>query len=172
MSFRRIAVVRLRGQADVNPEVEATLDLLRLRRRYTAVVVDSRPSYLGMLRKVNDWVTWGEVDAETLAQMLEKRGRLVGDKPLTLEHIKRFGWESFLEFANAFMAGEAPSLACPPATTWPRKDGKVLCIPNLKPFFRLHPPRGGLKSVKKHFGAGGDLGYRGPNINELIRRML
>lgn len=46
------------------------------------------------------------------------------------------------------------------------KEGK------LKPFFRLHPPRGGIES-KKHFGVGkGVLGNHKDKINELVRRML
>lgn len=46
------------------------------------------------------------------------------------------------------------------------KDGK------LKPFFRLHPPRGGIDS-KKHFGVKkGVLGNNGKEINKLIMRML
>ncbi|OYT36404.1 hypothetical protein B6U91_01295 [Candidatus Pacearchaeota archaeon ex4484_71] len=44
------------------------------------------------------------------------------------------------------------------------KDGK------LKPFFRLHPPRGGIKS-KVHFPKG-ILGDNKEKINDLIRRML
>lgn len=47
-----------------------------------------------------------------------------------------------------------------------RKDKKG----NLKPFFRLHPPRGGIKS-KIHFPKG-VLGNHGDKINELILRML
>ena len=44
---------------------------------------------------------------------------------------------------------------------------------NLSPVFRLHPPRGGFKgSTKKPYSDGGELGYRGPAINELIRRMI
>jgi len=42
------------------------------------------------------------------------------------------------------------------------KKGKV--------FFRLHPPRGGIKS-KEHFPRG-VLGDHGDKINELIKRML
>ena len=38
-------------------------------------------------------------------------------------------------------------------------------------FFRLHPPRGGLKSSKLHFPKG-DLGNNGSEINKLIERML
>lgn len=41
-------------------------------------------------------------------------------------------------------------------------------------FFRLHPPRGGFerKGIKVPFSRGGAYGYRGKEINELIRRML
>jgi large subunit ribosomal protein L30 len=42
----------------------------------------------------------------------------------------------------------------------------------LKPFFRLHPPRKGIEA-KKHFGVNkGVLGNNGEKINELILRML
>jgi len=41
---------------------------------------------------------------------------------------------------------------------------------NLKPFFRLHPARGGIES-KQHFPKG-VLGNHKEKINELIRRML
>lgn len=43
-----------------------------------------------------------------------------------------------------------------------------------KGYFRLNPPRKGYgrKGVKKVFGEGGALGYRGEKINDLIRRML
>lgn len=42
----------------------------------------------------------------------------------------------------------------------------------LKPFFGLHPPRGGIEA-KKGFGVGkGVLGNHGKDINKLIERML
>lgn len=42
----------------------------------------------------------------------------------------------------------------------------------LKPFFRLHPPRGGI-DAKKHFGVKkGVLGNNKDSINKLIERML
>ncbi|NPA71156.1 MAG: 50S ribosomal protein L30 [Crenarchaeota archaeon] len=170
--YTRIAVIRLRGIPDTPPDVERTLYLLRLRRRFTCVVIDLRPSYAGMLRVVQDWVTWGEIDADTLAELLRKRGRLIGDKPLTDDYVRKYGWKSIDEIALAYVMGEIDRLWCPENAPLPKKDGKVLCIPRLKPFFRLHPPRGGLKSIKKHYSVGGDLGYRGIAINELIRRML
>lgn len=44
----------------------------------------------------------------------------------------------------------------------------------LKPFFRLSPPRKGFerKGTKRAYEQGGALGYRGKNINDLLRRMV
>ena len=106
LPYTRIAVIRLKGLADASPEVEKTLDLLRLRRRYACVIIDERPSYLGMLDVVKDWVTWGEIDADTLAELLRRRGRLIGDKPLTDDWVKKYGWSSINEFALAYILGE------------------------------------------------------------------
>jgi large subunit ribosomal protein L30 len=37
----------------------------------------------------------------------------------------------------------------------------------------LHPPTKGFKGkIKKSYSAGGELGYRGEKINELIKRMV
>jgi len=151
-----LAVIRIRGMVGVRPEVEHTLKLLRLVRKFHCVIIDDRPSYIGMLKRVKDWVTWGEIDAESLAILLRRRGRLTGNERLTDEHVKKLGYESIEEFAKAVMEGKA----------------KLSDIPGLKPVFRLAPPSGGFKgSIKKPYGAGGELGYRGSAINDLIRRM-
>lgn len=44
----------------------------------------------------------------------------------------------------------------------------------MKKFFRLAPPRGGLerKGLKHTFTAGGSLGYRGEHINTLLKKMM
>ena len=89
--MRRLAVIRIRGTVDVPYDVEHTFTLLKLIRRFWAVVIDDRPSYMGMLHKVKDWATWGEIDAETLAELLRARGRLIGEKPLTDEYMRRWG---------------------------------------------------------------------------------
>jgi large subunit ribosomal protein L30 len=41
-----------------------------------------------------------------------------------------------------------------------------------KIIFRLPNPKKGFKSIKKGFKQGGDLGYRGEKINELIERII
>ncbi len=157
MAYTRLAVIRIRGIPDCPEDIEYTLRLLRLVRKHHCVIIDDRPSYLGMLKKVENWVTWGEIDADTLALLIRKRGRLTGNKPVTDEYVRKYGWESIEDFARDIIEGEADI-----------KD-----LPGLKPVFRLAPPRGGFKgSIKLQYAAGGELGYRGPAINDLIRRMV
>jgi len=152
-----IAVVRIRGVIGASREIKDTLKMLNLKRNYHAVLIDNRPSYLGMLNKVQNYVTWGEPSEEIVALMIKKRGRLNGDKKLTDEYVKKLGYKSLEELAKAICEGKI--------------DYNKL--PGIKPFFRLHPPSKGFKGkVKKSFGTGGETGYRGEAINELLERMI
>jgi len=152
-----LAVVRIRGIINVRKEVEDTLRMLNLQRNCHATLIDDRPSFLGMLRKAQNIVTWGEVSKETISLLLKKRGRTIGDTPLTDEYAKKVGYESLDDLADAIY------------------NLKVMLkdLPGVKPVFRLHPPRKGFKgSIKKSYRAGGEAGYRGEAINDLIRRMV
>ncbi len=154
------AIIRIRGIPDTPYDIEYTLRLLRLVRRFHCVLYPDDPAIRGMLRKVKDWVTWGEIDRETLIELLRKRGRIVGNRPLTDEFVRtKLGLSSIEELADKLLNGEL-------------KYHKLEKY-GIKPVFRLHPPRGGFKgSIKKPYGAGGELGYRGPAINELLKRMI
>jgi len=153
----KLAVIRIRGTVDVDPDSEYTLRLLRLVKKFHAVIVDDNEVYKGMLRKVQSYVTWGEIDKDTLALLLKKRGRVVGDKRLSEEFLRKYGFDNVEELAQALLEGKV-SL----------KD-----LPGLKPVFRLHPPKGGFKgSIRKQYGNNGELGYRGKAINELLKRMI
>ncbi len=154
--------IRIRGTVDVHPDIEKTLYLLRLRRKYAASLYHSSlPGIEGMLRKAQDWITWGEIDRDTLIQLLRVRGRILGDKPLTDEWVaQNLGlYGGIPELADKLLAGEIH---------FHKLEEK-----GVKPFFRLHPPRGGFKrTIKRHYTNGGELGYRGSAINELVLRML
>jgi large subunit ribosomal protein L30 len=153
----KLALIRLRSGIRARGEVRDTLAMLRLHRINHLVIVDDTPSYKGMIQKVKDYITWGEIDRETLAKLLRKRGRLIGNRPITDEYVKEKLGMTIDEFAEKIINGEM----------------KLKDLPNIKPVFRLHPPRGGLKGSKKRsFKEGGALGYRGEKINELIERML
>ncbi|MDI9623918.1 MAG: 50S ribosomal protein L30 [Methanothermobacter sp.] len=149
------AVIRVRGSVGVKKDIKDTLAMLRLHRINHAVIVEETPDYKGMLQKAKDYITWGEINKETLASMIQKRGRLPGNKKITKEHIKDKGYSTFKELAEAILKGKT----------------KLEDL-DIKPVFRLQPPRKGYESVKKSFKEGGSLGYRGDKINELIQRMI
>ncbi len=150
------AVVRLRGQVNVRYTIEDTMKMLRLHKVNHCVLVPENPHFKGMVQKVKDYVAYGKVDAKTLAEILENRGRLEGDTRLTEEYIREnTAFDSIQAFADAVIEGKA-SL----------KD-----IPKLKPVFRLHPPRKGHAGIKRTVQQGGELGDHGENINVLLHKM-
>lgn len=154
MSF---AVLRLRGKGDLRHDVKDTLRMLHLTRQNHCSIVPQDATYRGMLKLVKDHVTWGEVDAEVLAKLLLKRGRQVGDKPIDDAFVKAHSkYKSIWDLSQAITKGE----------------GTLAEVKELRPVMRLPPPRRGYRRIKRGYHDGGDLGYRGTAINELLQRML
>lgn len=69
----KIAVIRIRGDANRSPDKMKTLHLLNLGRKHNCVVLDETPIIVGMLKKVHDCVTWGYVKQETIDLLSTKR---------------------------------------------------------------------------------------------------
>lgn len=74
-----MAVIRLRGRTGIRTDIEDTLTHLNLQRINHCVIVDESPVIFGMLRKAKDHITWGQIDAETLRLLVEKRGETVAN---------------------------------------------------------------------------------------------
>lgn len=150
------AVVQVRGVVNTRHEIKETLKMLRLHHINHCVLIPETPEYLGMIRKVKDFVAYGEVDAGTLETILRTRGRLLGNKPLTDEYLKSASeYGSVSELAEDLAEGKV----------------KLKDIPELKPVLRMHPPRKGYKTIKRTFNQGGALGYYGREINALLYKM-
>lgn len=69
-----IAAVRVRGTVDTSKKLEKTLDTLNLDSRNKCVVLEDEESTRGMLEKVKDYITFGEIDDQTLEKLGERRG--------------------------------------------------------------------------------------------------
>ena len=154
MALKLFLVIRIRGNMGVAPEVLDTLKRLNMPKRHNASLLTDSKSNMGMLIKVTDYVTWGEISQPSLEALLEKRGRLAGDNRLTQEALSKLNAGTFKEISEHALA-----------------DG-TLPVP-IKKTFRLTPPSKGYdRSIKRHYGSGGELGYRGEAINKLLERML
>ena len=132
--------------------------MLILYKRNNCVVVPNKPVFVGMLDKVQNFVTWGELNEQTFKELIKKRGKLPGKKSLTESYLKEKTKLDFENFTKEFFNF--------------KKELKD--VPGLKLFFKLHPPLHGFerKGVKKQFSMGGALGYRREKINDLIMRMI
>ncbi len=155
---KTILAIRVRGRVRVRPQIEDTLNKLSLVRLHHARVYRTTPSIQGMITKSKDYITWGEIDQDTLTNLLTKRGRLPGNQRLTDAYVKANSpYSSIKALAKAVASGE----------------GTLSEVEGLKPIFRLTPPRKGFKGTKYYsVGMGGITGYRGEEINELAQRML
>jgi large subunit ribosomal protein L30 len=150
------AIVQVRGVVNTRKEIKDTLKMLRLHHINHCVLVPDTPEYLGMIRKVKDFVAYGEVDATTIEVILRTRGRVVGNYPLTDDYVRaNSAFRDISEFAIALASGEA----------------RLHDIPGLKPVLRLHPPRKGYRTIKRTVQQGGALGYYGEEINSLLHKM-
>ncbi len=140
----RLAAIRVRGIHSIRSRIEDTLKMIRLYKKNFCCVLINSDVNEGMLRKVKDYITWGEIDDETFNLLVGKRGEEFRGR-----ETDSFGKIKYNEF---FVM-----------------DGK-----KIKKYFRLNAPRKGFgrKGIKNTFKDGGALGYRGVAINELIKRMV
>lgn len=105
-----LAAIRIRGVTSKRKDIEDTLKMLGLKKNHAMAILPRTDSILGMLRKVESMVAWGDIDEELAAKFSTKKA-------------------------------------------------------NLK------SPVKGFRSIKNPYPKG-DLGYRGKEINELIKRMM
>jgi large subunit ribosomal protein L30 len=152
-----LLAIRIRGTVSAKREARETLDMLHLIRNNYAVLVDDRPSFVGMLQAARNYITWGEISKEAVTELMQKRARLAGNRKIPDEYIQKTGNKSMAELAEKIF----------------NRELEYWHLPNIQTVFKLRPPTKGYKgNIKKGYGAGGEAGYRGDKINELIKRMI
>ena len=127
---------------NVSQKIEDALFRLRLRRKYSAVLLHANVENLKILKNVRDFIAYGEINKETLLLLIESRAETTSNKKINPVEI--------VESLNK----------------------KSLSDLGLKPFFRLHPPRKGIESKRHAGVGKGVLGDNKEKINDLVRRML
>jgi large subunit ribosomal protein L30 len=148
-------VVRIKGTVNIPQWAKTTLDGLNLDRRFRATIVPESNEYLGMLRRVKEEVAWTKADAGIVKELLEKRGRKTGYKPITKSDLPK-EYKSIDDLATA-IAGDKVAMS--------KLEG-------IKPWFALGPPKGGFKrKTKTQYAQNGVLGEDG-ELAEIVKRML
>jgi large subunit ribosomal protein L30 len=148
-------VVRIKGTVNIPAWARTTLDNLNLDRRFRATLIPETDESLGMLRKVKEVVAWTKADAAIVKELLEKRGRKAGYKPITKTDLPK-EYSTLDELAVAIA------------------DNKIAMskVEGIKPWFALSPPKGGFKKkTKQQYAQEGILGDD-KELNEIVKRML
>ncbi|HLD72345.1 MAG TPA: uL30 family ribosomal protein [Candidatus Nanoarchaeia archaeon] len=140
---QKVIIVLVRGLVNKSHPIKQTFELLKLSRKNQAVVIPKNGVNLGMIAKINDFVTWGEIDEATFKELVAKRG---------------------VEFLSRNT--DSKNLYTYKSLSFNGKHYKPY-------FRLSPPTKGfGRKGIKAAFNTGGALGYRGDKINDLIKRML
>jgi len=67
-------VIRARSDRGVTKKIRDTMLMLNLTRVNHATLIPDTVTYSGMLQKSKDYITWGEVDADTIEISSRKEG--------------------------------------------------------------------------------------------------
>jgi large subunit ribosomal protein L30 len=110
-----------------------------------------------MLRKINQWVAWSKADSDIIKILIEKRGKK--KNPLLEsrdENKSKSDYKDIDQLVDVIVNDKV----------------KFSDQNNIKPWFSLNPPKGGLKkSTKKQFSDGGILGNN-KELLEIVKRMV
>ena len=152
-----LLVVRMRGTVNVPYWALTTLKNLYLNKKFSATLVPETTNYLGMLRKINQWVAWSKADSDIIKTLIEKRGK---KKSPTLEskdeNKSKSDYKGIDELVDVIVNDKI----------------KFSDQNNIKPWFSLNPPKGGFKrNTKKQFSDGGILGNN-KELLEIVKRMV
>src|SRR3989304_6294144 len=75
-------VLRITGQADVPHWAVTTLKLLKLDKKFRATIIPAKDNTLGMLKKIQHYISWQEIDISTTKELLDKKARKAGYKKI------------------------------------------------------------------------------------------
>jgi large subunit ribosomal protein L30 len=149
-------VVRIRGTVNIPAWAQTTLDSLNLAKKFRATIIAENSETLGMLRKVKDIVAWTSVDASFVKELLEKKGRKNGYKPIMDSDLPE-EYKNIDELAVAIAENKVTTLSN---------------LKSIKPWFALAPPRGGFRrKTKTQYSQKGILGEN-QELVQLVKNML
>lgn len=156
---RYLVAIRIDGAPNVRAPEELTLNSLRMKTRFSTVLLRDDPSVRGMLQRIKDHVTWAEARKEDIKLLLSNRARTTEGLGLTSKFLKKKSELAGVSELVSYLQSGKLTLA-------------KLREMGIEPCFRLHPPRGGFpKSSKRPFTDSGELGFRKEGLHRLLVKM-
>ena len=157
-------VIRILGTYGVAPKVRKILQLLRLLQINNGTFLRVNKATVNMLVRVAPYITWGAPSVESVTKLIYKRGtaRLHGQRqPITNNVMVERSLGAF-------------DIKCVEDLV----HQIVTCGKHFKRVnswlgvFKLNTPTGGWTAKKINYVEGGDAGFRGDAINQLLSKMI
>ncbi|KAI9074471.1 hypothetical protein K1719_043590 [Acacia pycnantha] len=148
---------------DMHQKMRKALNLLNLRRIFSAVFVKASVGIMAKLQRVEPYVTYGYPNLKTVKELIYKKGFAKVDNqkvPLTdndmiEQALGKYGIVCIEDMVHEFV-NVGPHFEEVARFLWP---------------FELNKPADGLRGSKALYKDGGDTGNREDLINELINKM-
>jgi large subunit ribosomal protein L30 len=70
-----IIAIRISGQVNISEKIKEALFRLRLRKKYSAVILEETPENKKILQNLRNFISYGQIDDETFSILVEKRGK-------------------------------------------------------------------------------------------------
>jgi len=157
-------VIRIRGIIGMHPKTKKILQLLRLRQLNSGVFVKLNGATIQMLRLVEPYIAYGTPNLKSVRELIYKRGYAkVNKQRVPIDNNAVI--ESVLGKYDIICAED---LIHEIHTAGPHfKEAANFLWP-----VKLSSPTGGFKAKLLHFNEGGDAGFRGEKIHQLIKAMI
>jgi len=164
-SAKVILIIRIRGHNKlVAPQVLKILRLFRLNSLYSASLIRLNKATLGMLTKIEPYVTYGYPSRKTISDLIYKRGYAkIGKEriPITSNEIV----EKHLGDAGIICVEDLVHELATCGDNFKEANSFVWS-------FKLNEPKEGFKDKRIPFKDGGDWGNREELINDLVQKMI
>jgi len=159
-----LLVVRVRGHNGLTTQLSKIFAMLGLPSINTARVLRMTRSTGRMFKIIEPYITWGYPSLKSISDLIYKRGRLregekrvpITDNLLIEKHLGHLGIICVEDLVHELHKGGQHLNAI----------NKELCS------FKLNPPLGKFRNKRVTFEKGGDVGFRGEKIDELIQKMV
>jgi len=111
-----ILAIRISGQVEMRKDFAETLFRMRMRKKYSAVLIKETEASKPLIQSVRNFIAYGPIDQKTLEELISKRGKSLSKTKVDAKRAAEIIMKDGIEKAG------------------------------IKPFFRLHPPRKGINS--------------------------
>ncbi len=160
-----IIIIRICGQwVRIPKEIQLILAKLNLKELNNAIILFYNKDNFKMIKLIESYITWGYINKNSIEELLRKRGSIT------------FGNNEPNELENAHIEDALGKLGIVciediiHELTYESKNAKDVL--NFLGYFKLEANDDGFEKANISFEKGGNQGFRGDKINELLKKMI